>query len=81
MANENPNQYQIVKAYTSFSGSDMHAYINTNKCMELQGISFAITREKAPVYTLGSPDLRSVSRNKRHGNLLRRNNLEISYKK
>ncbi len=35
-------------------------------------ISYSITREKAPVYTMGSPDVRAYSRNKRGiaGNLI-----------
>jgi len=28
-------------------------------------VSYSVTREKAPIYTLGSPDVRSFSRNKR----------------
>ena len=39
---------------------------------ELQAISYAISREKAPIYTMGSPDPRAYSRNKRGiaGNLI-----------
>jgi hypothetical protein len=32
---------------------------------ELQAVSYSVTREKAPIYTLGSADVRSFSRNKR----------------
>ena len=32
---------------------------------ELQAISYSLMREKAPIYTMGSPDPRSYSRNKR----------------
>ena len=32
---------------------------------ELQAVSYSVTREKAPIYTLGSSDVRSFSRNKR----------------
>jgi hypothetical protein len=32
---------------------------------ELQAISYSITREKAPIYTMGSSDPRAYSRNKR----------------
>ncbi len=32
---------------------------------EIQAISYSVTREKAPIYTMGSPDVRSFSRNKR----------------
>jgi hypothetical protein len=28
-------------------------------------VSYSVTREKAPIYTLGSPDVRAFSRNKR----------------
>lgn len=39
---------------------------------ELQAISYATTREKAPIYTMGSADPRAYSRNKRGiaGNLI-----------
>src|SRR5512146_2854214 len=39
---------------------------------ELQAISYAITREKAPIYTMGSADPHAYSRNKRGiaGNLI-----------
>jgi hypothetical protein len=30
-----------------------------------RAISYSITREKAPIYTMGSPDVRAYSRNKR----------------
>lgn len=30
-----------------------------------QAINYSVTREKAPVYTMGSPDVRAYSRNKR----------------
>jgi hypothetical protein len=32
---------------------------------KLQAINYSVTREKAPVYTMGSPDARAYSRNKR----------------
>ncbi len=32
---------------------------------EPQALSYSVSREKAPIYTLGSPDVRSFSRNKR----------------
>jgi hypothetical protein len=31
----------------------------------LQGLSYSVTREKAPIYTMGSPDPRAYARNKR----------------
>jgi len=53
------------KTYTSFSGADILISVGGKIMGELQGISYSITREKAPLYTLGSPDPRSFSRGKR----------------
>lgn len=55
----------FVKTMTSFSGADLIVNFGPKVIGELQQISWAIEREKAPVYTLGSPDARSVSRGKR----------------
>ena len=33
--------------------------------IQIQAVSYSVTREKAPVYTRGSPDVRAFSRNKR----------------
>lgn len=51
--------------YTSFSGADIVATINDRVIGELQAISYSVTREKTPIYTMGSPDPRSFSRGKR----------------
>jgi hypothetical protein len=56
---------EITRSYNSFSGSDTRAQIGPYPFAEIQAISYSITREKAPVYTMGSPDPRSYSRNKR----------------
>lgn len=53
------------RTYTSFSGVDITAVIDNMIIGEIQGISYSITREKAPVYTMGSADPRSFSRGKR----------------
>lgn len=50
---------------TSFSGADLIVNFGPKVIGELQQISWAVQREKAPVYTLGSPDARSFSRGKR----------------
>ena len=65
-------QSEISRSYNSFAGSDIKAVIGQFQFAELQAVSYAITREKAPVYTMGSPDPRSYSRNKRGiaGNLI-----------
>lgn len=38
---------------------------SATQVVKLQAISCSITREKAPIYTMGSPDPRAYSRNKR----------------
>ena len=56
---------EVTRSYNSFSGSDIQAVIGNYKFAELQAVSYSVTREKAPIYTLGSADVRSFSRNKR----------------
>jgi hypothetical protein len=58
-------QSEATRSYASFSGSDIRAMIGPRPFAELQAISYSVTREKAPVYTMGSADPRSFSRNKR----------------
>ena len=53
------------RTYNSFSGVDMIVTFNKTIIGELQGISFTVQREKAPIYTMGSADPRSFSRGKR----------------
>ena len=60
-----PITSQTALSYNSFSGSDIRACIGKLDFAEIQAISYSVTREKAPVYTMGSPDPRSFSRNKR----------------
>lgn len=59
--------YQSLPAssYNSFSGSDIRCVIGQYQFAELQAVSYSVSREKAPIYTLGSADVRSFSRNKR----------------
>lgn len=59
MANE------FAKSYNSFSGCDIRATFGEDVIGQLQGISWSVTREKAPIYTMGSPDPRAFSRGKR----------------
>ena len=51
--------------YTSFGGTDITAVFNGNVFGELQMVSYRVNREKAPVYTMGSVDPRSIARGKR----------------
>jgi hypothetical protein len=55
----------FAQTYTSFSGADLVVSFGPKTIGELQQISWGIKREKAPVFTLGSPDPRSFSRGKR----------------
>jgi hypothetical protein len=51
--------------YTTFSGADIVCTFGGVPIGELSGITWSVTREKAPVYTMGSPNPRSFSRGKR----------------
>lgn len=52
-------------AYNSFSGVDIKAVLGSTQIGTLQAVSYSITREKAPVYVMGSVDPKSFSRGKR----------------
>lgn len=56
---------QYTRTYTSFSGCDIKVVFHNQVISEIQGISYSVTREKAPIYTMGSADPRSFSRGKR----------------
>jgi hypothetical protein len=58
-----PSPY--ARSYNSFSGVDIKGVFGNKVIAELQAISYSITREKAPIYTMGSADPRSFSRGKR----------------
>ena len=53
------------QTYTTFSGCDIVAGFGDAVIGELQAITYSISREKAPVYTMGSAEPRSFSRGKR----------------
>jgi hypothetical protein len=62
----NPTQYQkYTNTYTTFSGADIVASFGGVTVGNLMGITWSVTREKAPIYTMGSPNPRSFSRGKR----------------
>jgi len=56
---------RYAQTYNSFSGVDMLVFASGHLLGEIQGLSFTVTREKAPLYTMGSADPRSFSRGKR----------------
>lgn len=64
MANEYTNS-SYTKTFTTFGGADIVATLGGKVVGELQAITYSVTREKAPVYTLGSANPRSFSRGKR----------------
>jgi len=58
-------QSAFTRGYNSFSGVDIKAVIGANTIGTLQGISYQVSREKAPIYTMGSADPRAFARGKR----------------
>lgn len=65
MAVPTPQSSPYSRSYNSFSGVDIKGVFGNVVIAELQAISYSITREKAPIYTMGSADPRSFSRGKR----------------
>lgn len=59
------NQSEFTRGYNSFSGIDIKATFGTKVIGTLQGISYSVSREKAPIYTMGSADPRAFARGKR----------------
>ena len=55
----------FTRGYNSFSGADIKAVIGAHAIGTLQGISCQISREKAPIYTMGTADPRAFARGKR----------------
>lgn len=56
---------EMSRTYTSFSGTDIRAVIEGETFATLQAISYAVQREKAPIYVMGRVDPLSFSRGKR----------------
>ena len=55
----------LSRTYTSYSGVDIRVIINGAPAGSMQALSYAIQREKAPIYVMGSVDPVSYSRGKR----------------
>jgi len=55
----------LSKTYTSYSGVDIKVVVNGTQVGSMQAISYAIQREKAPIYVMGKVDPISFSRGKR----------------
>lgn len=65
---EDENLVQIgrfTETYTTFSGADIVCSFGGVTVGTLSGITWSVTREKAPIYTMGSANPRSFSRGKR----------------
>jgi len=56
---------ELQGTYSVFTGTDIFTVFQDQLISTMQGISYSITRQKAPVYTMGSADPRSVARSKR----------------
>ena len=56
---------RFTQTYTTFSGADIVCTFGGVTIGELSGITWSVTREKAPIYTMGSANPRSFSRGKR----------------
>jgi hypothetical protein len=57
--------HQLTRTYTSFAGCDIRAVVGSGTIGQLQAISYAVQREKAPIYVMGRVDPLSFSRGKR----------------
>lgn len=55
----------LARQYTTFSGVDIKAIIGGAVVGEMQAVSYAVQREKAPLYVMGKVDPISFSRGKR----------------
>lgn len=53
------------RSFSSFSGADIRAVFAGVEIGTLQAVSYAVQREKAPIYVLGRPNPRAFSRGKR----------------
>lgn len=56
---------QLSRQFSSFSGTDIRVVISGETIGSIQALSYAIQREKGPVYVMGSADPLSFSRGKR----------------
>lgn len=57
---------QLMRSFNSLSGVDIKAVFAGRPVGTLQGISYSVARDKAPIFTMGSADARSFGRGKRH---------------
>lgn len=65
MENGSRSVLNLTKTYTTFSGVDITAMFDDMTISTVQGVAISITREKVPVYRMGSANPCSISRGKR----------------
>ena len=65
MAKQDFSQSQYSRTFNSFSGADIKVSFGEVVIGELASITYSVTREKAPIFTMGDPNPRSFSRGKR----------------
>jgi len=65
MATSSSSFSRFTETYTSFSGADIVCSFAGVPVATLSGITWSVNREKAPIYTMGSPNPRCFSRGKR----------------
>jgi hypothetical protein len=51
--------------YDSFGGVDIRAALDNNTIGTLQGITYSVSREPTPIYTMGDTDAREFARGRR----------------
>ena len=56
---------ELARKYSSFSGVDIRVAMAGKMIGEMQAVSYAVQREKAPIYVMGKVDPISFSRGKR----------------
>lgn len=59
------NSQALSGTYSVFTGTDIYTVFCATVISTMQGLSYSITRQKAPIYTMGSPDCRAIARSKR----------------
>ena len=62
---EHYSKSQYSRTFNSFSGADIKVSFGGVVIGELASITYSVTREKAPIFTMGDPNPRSFSRGKR----------------
>lgn len=59
------SSFQLARTYSSYAGVDISVVLGTELIGEMQALSYAVQREKAPLYVMGRVDPLAFSRGKR----------------